>query len=117
MDVQYLGKHETAELGALQHLGATGGITQQQESPSGGVVGQKVKHQPVDDDTAIGAPATASKADNERLRLTRNERLIIRNYRAMKKSVQLTFVDISEELALALPAVGPAGAAASAQGR
>lgn len=66
---------------------------------------------------AHAPPDFTGKADDGYFPLTNSERLIIRNYRAMKQSVQQTFVDISEELALALPAARPAGAPAPVQNR
>lgn len=70
-----------------------------------------------DQGDATSSSEVANKTDNDYFPLTSGERLIIRNYRAMKRSVQLTFEDISEELALALPATRPAGGSAPAQGR
>lgn len=66
---------------------------------------------------AIDSPEVACDAANDYFPLTSSERRILRNYRAMKRSVQLTFEDISEELALALPATRPACGSAPAQGR
>jgi len=43
---------------------------------------------------------------DEDFQLTNSERRLICNYRAMKQSAQDAFVDISEEFAQALPAVG-----------
>lgn len=53
------------------------------------------------------------KIDKEDFQLTSNERLIIRNYRAMKRTAQHAFVDLSEEFALALPAAGRLESSAS----
>ncbi|WP_185748422.1 hypothetical protein [Herbaspirillum sp. SJZ107] len=64
----------------------------------------------------MGQKNSNQSDEGDTLSLTSNERLIIRNYRAMKRSVQLTFVDISEELAMALPAARPAAGPSPAQG-
>lgn len=66
---------------------------------------------------AHAPPDFTGKGDDDYFPLTNSERLIIRNYRVMKRSVQQTFVDISEELALALPAAKPTGVPAPAQNR
>lgn len=57
------------------------------------------------------------KTDNDDFQLTSSERLIIRNYRAMKRTAQHVFVDISEEFALALPGPGPGQSKSSAASR
>jgi hypothetical protein len=46
----------------------------------------------------------ATRSDNEEFQLTGQEVRLIRNYRAMEHVAQETFVDISEEFALSLPA-------------
>lgn len=66
---------------------------------------------------AHAPPDLKHKSDDDCFPLTSSERLIIRNYRTMKRSVQQTFVDISEELALALPAARPTGVPAPVQNR
>lgn len=45
-----------------------------------------------------------SEIDNAGFQLTGQEVRLIRNYRAMEGIAQQTFVDISEEFALSLPA-------------
>ena len=45
MNIQCRGNNGTAELGALQHLGAIGGIHNSGNAPTGGVVAQKEIHQ------------------------------------------------------------------------
>lgn len=52
---------------------------------------------------------------NDDFQLTRSERFIIQNYRAMKRTAQHAFVDISEEFALAFPGPGHSQSSASAR--
>jgi hypothetical protein len=78
-------------------------------------VGQKNKNQS-DESDILPLHDVASNNEGDSLSLTSNERLIIRNFRVMKRSVQLTFVDISEELALTLPATRPPAGPTPVQG-
>lgn len=78
-------------------------------------MGQKNKNQSNESDT-LPSHDVASNNEGDSFSLTSNERLIIRNFRVMKRSVQLTFVDISEELALALPATRSAPGSMPVQG-
>jgi len=55
------------------------------------------------DRTAQEAPLPAQN-DDENFQLSAGERRLIRNYRAMRRDVQLTFEDLSEEFALGFPA-------------
>jgi hypothetical protein len=78
-------------------------------------VEQQEKNQPEPAGTSL-APGVANTLDTDYFQLTNGERLVIRNYRAMKKSTQQIFEDISEELALAFPASRPPAALMPAKG-
>lgn len=55
-------------------------------------------------DEMMPAAVVPNMNDNADFQLTGLERRLVSNFRAMKRSAQETFVDISEEFALALPA-------------
>jgi hypothetical protein len=78
-------------------------------------VGQQEENRPEAADASL-APGVVNSLDTDYFQLTSGERLVIRNYRAMKKSTQQTFEDISEELALAFPASRPPTTLAPAKG-
>jgi hypothetical protein len=110
MNVQCQGNNRTAELGALQHLGAIGGIHNSRNTPDGGEVLQKDDQQPEPGEGPV-ALAAANKPEGCNLQLSASEWRLLRNYRTMKMSGQSMLVDISEEFALAFPAIAEAGVA------